>query len=71
MTYRAYFSDRDGRFTLSETFTAFDDADAVWRACAIPAFPSTVEVWDAQRLVARLTTTNRAATAPLPVAAAG
>lgn len=59
MTYRAYFSDRDGRFSLSETFSAFDDADAVWRACAIPQFPSTVEVWDAQRLVARLTTTGR------------
>lgn len=71
--FHVYYSDESGKFDLTETIDAVSDAQAVELASMSRKFHDTLEVWDGQRLVARITSPREdpVRVAPfLPVAAA-
>lgn len=71
--FNVYFSDDQGRFDHAEIIDATNDAQAVELASMSRKFHSTLEVWDGQRLVARITAPRDEPVRPdplVPIAAA-
>jgi len=71
--FNVYYSDALGKFDLTDVIEAADDAQAVELASFSLKFRDTFEIWDGQRLVARITAPRDEPNPPAvlaPVAAA-
>ncbi len=68
--FNVYYSDDHGKFDHAETIEAVNDAQAVELASMSRKFHDTLEVWDGQRLVARITSPRDEPVTITPVLAA-
>ena len=59
VAYRVYFLDGVNRFTRTEAVEAASDEDAVHQARGLMSGSIKCEVWDGQRLVAKVTADDR------------
>lgn len=68
--FHVYYSDESGKFDQTETIDAVSDAQAVELASMSRKFHDTLEVWDGQRLVARITSPRDEPVVAVPILAA-